>query len=182
VPGGLCGRVEVPLDRDRPDGAQIGIFFAVFPHTDDSAHAGRPIFATFGGPGVSATQAGGEGFVNELFGPLRDRRDVVLIDYRGTGLSDAIDCPPLQAFVGDLYELVRLCGEQLGDRSDLYGSEDVAADIEAVRDALDVKRFDFYGLSYAAADLQAFAVRHPQRLGTVVLDSPFSLVDFDPCG
>jgi pimeloyl-ACP methyl ester carboxylesterase len=180
VPGGLCGRVEVALDRDRPTGAQIGIFFAVFPHTDDSARVGRPIFATFGGPGVSATQGGGEGFVNELFGPLRGSRDVVLIDYRGTGLSDAIDCPPLQAGAGDFYENVRLCGEQLGDTSDLYGSEDVAADIEAVRDALDVKRFDFYGLSYAAADLQAYGVRHPHRLGTVVLDSPFSLVDFDP--
>lgn len=146
VPGGLCGRVEVPLDRDRPDGPQIAIFFAVFPHTDDSVRAGRPVFATLGGPGLSATQAGGEGFVNEIFGPLRDRRDVVLIDYRGTGLSDAIDCPPLQAGAGDFYENVRLCGEQLGDTSDLYGSEDVVADIEAVRDALDVKRFDFYGL------------------------------------
>jgi pimeloyl-ACP methyl ester carboxylesterase len=180
VPGALCGRVQVPLDRDQPGGAQIGIFFAVFEHSDDSARPGTPIFATFGGPGISATQAGGEGFVDELFGPLRDRRDVVLIDYRGTGLSDAIDCPQLQEGAGDIYENVRLCGEQLGTRSDLYGSEDVVADIEAVRKKLDAKRFDFYGLSYAAADLQAYAVRHPHRLGTVVLDSPFSFVDWDP--
>ncbi len=96
VPGALCGRVSVPLDRDRPDGESIGIFFAVFPHTDAAAVPGRPIFVTFGGPGVSATQAGGEGFVSYLFGPLRDRRDVVLIDYRGTGLSQAIDCPSVQ--------------------------------------------------------------------------------------
>jgi pimeloyl-ACP methyl ester carboxylesterase len=180
VPGALCGRVSVPLDRDRPDGATIGIFFAVFPHTDPSAPPGRPIFVTFGGPGASATQGGGEEFVSYLFAPLRDRRDVVLIDYRGTGLSQAIDCPSLQQPGGELYEEVRACGSQLGSESDLYGSADVAQDIEAVRASLDVKRFDFYGFSYAAADAQAYAVRYPRRMGSVVLDSPFPLVDFDP--
>ena len=180
VPGALCGRVSVPLDRDRPDGASVGIFFAVFPHTDATAPPGRPIFVTFGGPGVSATQAGGEGFVSYLFAPLRDRRDVVLIDYRGTGLSQAIDCPSVQEPGGEPYESVRTCGAQLGSRSDLYGSEDVAQDIEAVRAALNVERFDFYGFSYAAADAQAYAVRYPRRLASVVLDSPFPLVDFDP--
>ena len=37
VPGALCGRVVVPLDRDRPRLATIGIFFAVFPHTSGAA-------------------------------------------------------------------------------------------------------------------------------------------------
>ena len=180
VPGALCGRVSVPLDRDRPEGESLGIFFAVFPHTDAAAVPGRPIFVTFGGPGGSATQEGGEGFVSYLFEPLRDRRDVVLIDYRGTGLSQAIDCPSLQQPGGEPYEAVRTCGSQLGTRSDLYGSADVAQDIEAVRAALDVKRFDFYGFSYAAADAQAYAVRYPRRMASVVLDSPFPLVDFDP--
>jgi pimeloyl-ACP methyl ester carboxylesterase len=180
VPGALCGRVAVPLDRDRPDGESIGIFFAVFPRTDATAEPERPIFVTFGGPGGSATQLGGEGFVSYLFGPLRDRRDVVLIDYRGTGLSQAIDCPLAQQPGSEPYEARRACGSQLGSRSDLYGSVDVAQDIEAVRAALDVERFDFYGFSYAAADAQAYAVRYPRRLGSVVLDAPFPLVDFDP--
>jgi pimeloyl-ACP methyl ester carboxylesterase len=118
--------------------------------------------------------------VSYLFGPLRDSRDVVLIDYRGTGLSQAIDCPSLQQPGGEPYEAVRTCGAQLGSRSDLYGSADVAQDIEAVRAALEVERFDFYGFSYAAADAQAYAVRYPRRLGSVVLDSPFPLVDWDP--
>jgi pimeloyl-ACP methyl ester carboxylesterase len=180
VPGALCGRISVPLDRDRPDGETVGIFFAVFPHTDATAPPGRPIFVTFGGPGVSATQAGGEGFVSYLFAPFRDRRDVVLIDYRGTGLSQAIDCPSLQQPGGEPYAAVRTCGAQLGSRSDLYGSADVAQDIEAVRAALDVERFDFYGFSYAAADAQAYAVRYPRRMASVVLDSPSPLVDRDP--
>jgi alpha/beta hydrolase fold len=60
------------------------------------------------------------------------------------------------------------------------GSADVAQDIEPVRAALDVKRFDFYGFSYAAADAQAYAVRYPRRMASAVLDSPFPLVDWDP--
>jgi pimeloyl-ACP methyl ester carboxylesterase len=78
--------------------------------------------------------------------------------YRGTGLSQAIHCPSLQQPGGEPYEAVRTCGAQLGSRSDLYGSADVAQDIEAVRAALEVERFDFYGFTYAAADAQAYAV------------------------
>ena len=81
-------------------------------------------------------------------GRLRERRDVVLIDYRGTGLSDAIDCESLQnGSLDDLYANVAECGGQLGSRSDLYGSDDVAADIEAVRAALGLRRFDYFGFS-----------------------------------
>ncbi len=108
------------------------------------------------------------------------RSSQTLRTHRGTGLSQAIDCPSLQQPGGEPYEAVRTCGSQLGTRSDLYGSADVAQDIEAVRAALDVKRFDFYGYSYAAADAQAYAVRYPRRMASVVLDSPFPLVDFDP--
>jgi pimeloyl-ACP methyl ester carboxylesterase len=181
VPGALCGRVVVPLDRDQPGLATIGIFFAVFPHTSGPATPDGTIVTTFGGPGSSATQEGGEGFVSYLFGPLRERRDVVLIDYRGTGLSDAINCESLQnGSLDDFYANVAECGSQLGSRSDLYGSDDVAADIEAVRAALGLRRFDYYGFSYGAADAQAYAVRHPRRLRSVVLDAPFPFPRFDP--
>ena len=181
VPGALCGRVVVPLDRDRPALATIGIFFAVFPHTSGAAKPDGTIVTTFGGPGASATQEGGEDFASYLLGPLRERRDVVLIDYRGTGLSDAIDCESLQnGSIDNYYADVVECGRQLGSRSDLYGSDDVAADIEAVRAALGLRRFDYFGFSYGAADAQAYAVRHPRRLRSVVLDAPFVFPRFDP--
>ena len=64
VPGALCGRVVVPLDRDRPGLATIGIFFAVFPHTSGAAKPDGTIVTTFGGPGASATQEGGEDFAS----------------------------------------------------------------------------------------------------------------------
>jgi pimeloyl-ACP methyl ester carboxylesterase len=59
------------------------------------------------------------------------------------------------------YEAVAGCGARLGESSDLYGSAEVARDIDAVRAALGVSQFDFYGGSYAGVDIQAYAARFP---------------------
>jgi hypothetical protein len=50
------------------------------------------LVATEGGPGFPATESRDEYL--DLFGPLRDTRDVVLMDNRGTGQSGAINCHP----------------------------------------------------------------------------------------
>jgi pimeloyl-ACP methyl ester carboxylesterase len=179
VPDAVCGHVLVPLDRSRPDGDRVAIGFAVYRHADESRPAEGTIFVTNGGPGGSATQAGRD-YALSIYGALLDRRDLVLIDYRGEGLSAPIDCPWLQRGAIDLYAAFAACGERLGPRADLYGSADVAEDVEAVRAALGVDRFDYHGGSYAGADVQAYAVRHPGRLRSVVLDSPVAATGFDP--
>jgi hypothetical protein len=51
----------------------------------------------------------------------------------------------LQQGGADFFDAVRSGGERLGTRSDLYGGAEVAGDIEAVRAALSVERFDCYG-------------------------------------
>ncbi len=58
------------------------------------------------------------------------------MDLRGTGRSDAIDCPQLQSYRGPWKRLVALCGRQLGPLSERYGSAFAAADLVAVLDAL----------------------------------------------
>ena len=52
--------------------------------------------------------------------------------------------------------------------------------MDAVRKALGVNRFMYYGASYSGVDVQAYAARFPSRLSAVVLDSPAKIVDFDP--
>jgi pimeloyl-ACP methyl ester carboxylesterase len=180
APGGLCGRVEVPLDRAHPAAGTVGIHFELFRRTDTSLPALEPIFASEGGPGYSITQNERQSYVSFLLAPLRDRHDIVLIDQRGVGLSDAIDCKPFQHATEDPYAGAADCGAQLGSAASLYGSADVARDIDAVRAALHVDQFDLYGASYAAVDVQAYAARFPKRLRAVVLDSPGSPTDFDP--
>lgn len=171
APKGKCGQVLVPLDRSNPGGATVGISFVVFKHTDASKPAAGTIFVTAGGPGYSAinnTQAQ----YRQLFGPLLSSRDLVLIDQRGVGQSSAIDCEPLQKENTEIYSAVARCGRQLGAASDLYGSADVARDVDAVRAALGIEKFDYYGGSFAAMDIQAYAARFPGHLRSVVLDSP----------
>ena len=151
----------------------------MFPRTDPSQPALEPVFATGGGPGFSVTQGTGD-FWTMFFGPLLERRDLVLIDQRGVGLSDLITCEPLQSGAPDVFDAVAQCAAQLGDASDLYGSAAVAEDIDAVRAALGAERIDFYGSSYAGVDAAAYAVRHPDRLRAVVLDSPVAATRVDP--
>ena len=87
---------------------------------------------------------------------MLDRRDLLTIDLRGTGRSGAIDCPDLQHGVGDQGRRLRACGAAARRRGvALYGSGDRADDIEAVRAALGIPRFDYYGMSGGGLQVQA---------------------------
>ena len=179
APDGLCGRLSVPLDRRDPSRASVSLFFEVYPHTAATS-ALPPVFVTEGGPGFSATQGGLAGFYSQfLFAPLRDRHDIVLLDQRGVGLSDALDCPNAQHGVGDVYAQVADCGAQLGAAAALYGSDDVARDIDQVRMALGYRTIDFYGGSNAGVDIQAYAARYHAHLHAAVLDSPVLALGHD---
>src|SRR3954454_7643415 len=177
--GATCGHVDVPLDRSQPSGAKIAIAFAVFRHTDSSKPANGTIFVTEGGPGFSAMNNNAD-FYRQRFSPLLDGgRDLVVIDQRGVGRSEALDCQPLQLEPAAFVAAVEKCGQQLGTSSDLYGTADVARDIEAVRAGLGIEKFDFYGGSYAGSDIEAYAARYPARLRSVVLDSAVNLAAED---
>src|SRR3954447_3445805 len=178
--GALCGHVDVPLDRAHPDGTKIAIQLAVFRRTDTTKPATGTLFITEGGPGYSVLNNNAD-FYRQLLTPLLEQgRDLVLLDQRGVGRSQAIDCRPLQDEppVG-IIDAFEKCGKQVGATSDLYGSADSAKDIEAVRTALGIEEFDFYGGSYAGTDIEGYAARYPSHLRSVVLDSAVNLAAED---
>ena len=118
-------------------------------------------------------------FYADLFAPLLDRRDLLTIDLRGTGRSGAIDCPDLQHGVGDQVDRaarVRAAARRARRRCTARG--DRAEDIEAVRAALGIPRFDYYGISGGGLQVQAYAARYGKRLRTAVMDAPYR-VGFD---
>jgi pimeloyl-ACP methyl ester carboxylesterase len=184
APGGRCGILKVRLDRAHPARGKIPIFFEYYRHRNPGP-TDEAIIATLGGPGASVTQ---EPFFtdfmrSELFRPLLDTRDLIFLDQRGVGRSQAINCRRLQQGVpqtGNPYAAARACGRHLGKSADLYGSDDVARDINRVRAELGIEQLDFYGGSYAAVDIQAYAARFPGHLRSAVLDSPFSIPGFHP--
>jgi len=171
-----CGTVDVPLDRAQPAAGTIPIYFELYRHRDSSQPPLGAIVPSGGGPGLANTAF--RPLWLSVFGPLLDRRDLLVIDDRGTGRSAAIDCPALQHFTGDLTAAVRACGAQLGAASSRYGSGDVADDVDVVRAALGIDQIDYYGGSFGAHDVRAYAYRHPDHLQAAVLDSPWLSPDY----
>jgi pimeloyl-ACP methyl ester carboxylesterase len=178
-PAFQCTTVAVPLDRRQPDGRTVNLHVEVFPHT--GPHSDGAVFVTCGGPGCSITAGPKYGFAFFVLPEIAESRDLVFVDQRGVGLSDPIDCEPLQAGRPfSLYEDSAACHDQLGDAADLYSTTDVADDLEDVRRALGYKKIDLFGGSYAGADMMTYAVRHGGRVRSVVLSAPAVVVGADP--
>jgi len=87
-----CGTIEVPEDRDKPDGRRIAIHFAVLPANTLSPRP-DPLLLLPGGPGQSADAL--VPFASRL-AEVRRTRDVVLVDPRGAGRSAPLDCAALK--------------------------------------------------------------------------------------
>jgi pimeloyl-ACP methyl ester carboxylesterase len=178
VEGASCGSIERLLDPADPSAGTIDITFELHHARDTSEPVLGTIVAVEGGPGYASTAS--RDWYLDLFDPLLDRRNLLMMDSRGTGGSAAIDCPELQSYEGDHLKNVAQCGAQLGDESDVYGSAFAADDLAAVLDALAIDRVDLYGDSYGTFFGQTFALRHPDRLRTLVLDAAYPVEDQDP--
>jgi pimeloyl-ACP methyl ester carboxylesterase len=176
--GALCGSIPVPVDRSGATPGRIRIHFELFLRTDRAWPRLGTLVAAEGGPGFSTTDS--RDSYLELFGPLRRRRDVLLIDQRGTGLSGAISCPLVQRYIGDSVKNAGTCGAGLGDRADLYTTANATADTVAVLDVLGIRKIGLYGDSYGSFFAQAFAVNHPDRVRHLVLDGTYPITGIDP--
>ena len=167
-----CGSLPRPLDPTGAVGGTVPVYFEYYPHTAAAPAAGTLVGAE-GGPGYSTTDSR-EAYLT-LFGPLRDSYDVLLMDYRGTGRSGAIDCRELQHAPQLTERNIGTCGRSLGPGAALYSTALAADDLAAVLDALGVERIGLYGDSYGTYFSQVFALRHPKRLRSLVLDGAYPL-------
>lgn len=111
---------------------------------------------------------------------MRRTHQLLIVDNRGTGASSAIDCPALQSYEGDYIRNVRRCARQLGADSDVWGTAFAADDMAAVLDHLGTSQVDLYGDSYGTFFAQAFAIRHPERVRTAVMNAAYPVDDQNP--
>lgn len=166
-----CGEIWVPFERRKQSLGKTRIGFAVVPHSQRDRPSRRAIFAVEGGPGYASTWTV-RSYV-KLFGSLLDRRDLVLVDMRGTGRSRPLDCPDLQYGRAPDWIALPACAEKLGPRFSSYRTAAAADDIDDVRRALGFGRITLYGDSYGTFLAQSYAFRHPDTLNAVVLDSAY---------
>src|SRR5579871_3268337 len=173
-----CGVLEQPLDPAGEVPGTIPIAFEFYPHSAASQPSSGTIVAVEGGPGYPTT--GSRGSYLALFAPLLSARDLLLVDNRGTGKSQALDCAPLQTDGNGTLSAIGACGAMLGNTSDLYGSGTAADDLASVLDALAITNIDLYGDSYGSYFAQAFAGRHGGMLRSLILDSTWPVVGESP--
>jgi pimeloyl-ACP methyl ester carboxylesterase len=152
----LCGKLEVFEDPAARTGRKITLDIVLLPASDAAAEP-EPIFSLAGGPGQGAARIAGAG-EDALMSQLRRRRDLVFIDQRGTGSSQALHCnlsaepARLQSYFDELFPVakVRACRAALEPKSDLrlYATPMAVADLEAARMALGYEKINLHGVSY----------------------------------
>lgn len=171
-----CGELSVALDPAQPDGEGIGLRVAVVPALAEDSLP-DPLVILAGGPGDAATRFYVS--VAGAFASVARRRDIVLVDQRGTGESAPLHCPGLDAEgfdwgVGDsVDETVRLtleCLDDLDHDPRFFTTSVAVGDLEQVREALGYEELNIYGVSYGTRVAQHYLRRHPDRVRSLVLD------------
>ena len=148
----------------------------VLPATSGERDGKRAQYDLEGGLGFAATDFlefyAGEG------APYREKRDIVLADMRGTGLSNPLRCAGLEEGQRlqptlPLYppELVAECARQLSTVSDprLYTTEAAARDIDLVRRALGYQQLDLNAISYGTTLALRYMAEFPNAVHAAVL-------------
>lgn len=173
----LCATYPVWEDRDRKAGRRIGLNIVILPALGPDK-AADPLFIFDGGPGAAATERAGEYASARA---LRGHRDIVLVDQRGTGRSNPLDCDlygypeDLQKVVGETFplEAFRSCRQRLGKIADLgmYTTAPSVDDIDDVRQWLHYGKINIWGGSYGTVAAQVYLRRHGANVRSAVLEA-----------
>ncbi len=171
-----CGTLEVFENRATRKGRKISLYVLVLPPTGPNREP-DPLFYFSGGPGSAAASEDAPGAAQAL-AKIRERRELVFVDQRGTGLSNGFDCPlydpnDAQSHMGYFFplEAVRKCREQLEPKADLtlYTTTIAMDDIDEVRAALGYEKINLFGGSYGTRAATTYLRRYPKRVRTAWL-------------
>ncbi len=167
-----CGELKVP--ESRTEGQKtISLRIAVIRATSKKREP-DPIFFITGGPGQAAT----ESFVtvHSSFARLKER-DIVLVDQRGTGGSNALACKIPQALRNtpdptpeQMETWTKDCLQSLNADVRRYTTSAAIDDLEAARKALGYAAINLYGVSYGTRVALSYLAKYETNVRTVVLD------------
>lgn len=173
----FCAPFPVPENRADPNGRRLDLRLALV--RSDALAADRDLVVYLaGGPGQSAIETWPQ--MAGALAPLRKHHHIVLLDQRGTGGSNALECPGSDDVAEDavvdpatIREHTKECLAAIEKRADprFYTTTVAVEDLEALRVALGSPRFDLVGVSYGTRVAQQYVMRHPQAVRSVVLDS-----------
>ena len=180
-----CGTVAVPRDEPHPGLDRFDLAVVVV-KSDDPTPRPDPVLYISGGPGSPLTM-----FADyQGRHPYAPDRDLILVDQRGTGRSQPKLCPDLDRELLDASlavasdpsagtrarsrELHLACRDEAMRRGiDLadFGTTVTVEDLERVRQALGVARWNVFGVSYGTTVAMTLLASHPDTVRSAVLDS-----------
>ncbi|MCU0491295.1 MAG: alpha/beta hydrolase, partial [Chloroflexaceae bacterium] len=168
-----CGTLTVTEDRKQNGGRLIQLAVVVVASIAADP-APDPILFLAGGPGGGA--------INDvedwLYSPLRDERDIILLDQRGTGYSQPnLACPELadEGYDTEL-DALEACRDRLRQQwvnLQAYNSAATAADVAELREALGYEQINLFGVSYGSRVALTVLRDAPQGIRSVILDSAY---------
>jgi pimeloyl-ACP methyl ester carboxylesterase len=184
-----CATARVPLDYDKPRGAQISLALIRLP-AGDPAHRLGSVFLNPGGPGGS-----GVDFVHDLgrllfTAQVRARFDLVGFDPRGIMRSTPLRCfatleqalavlPPFPfpvtraeegIWVQSDRQLAAACAQRGGPILDHMATADAARDLDLLRRAVGDKRLSYVGYSYGSYLGTTYANLFPSKVRALTVD------------
>ncbi|MGB7314164.1 MAG: alpha/beta fold hydrolase [Nodosilinea sp.] len=185
-----CGRLNVPLNYDEPEGETMQIAVLRLPAQGEPSERIGSLVLNPGGPGGSGMQVAVLSALGLRDSLLLQRFDWVGFDPRGVGASSpAISCftdeesdrgenkTTLLGTSGewtttDTRELMEKCAKGSGGEAVLaaVGTRNVARDMDVLRTALGDETLTFFGQSYGTRLGAVYAEMFPQNVRAMVLD------------
>ncbi|MGV0743084.1 alpha/beta hydrolase [Mycolicibacterium sp. XJ870] len=182
-----CGRLEVPLDYQDPEGKTARLAVARVPARGQSIGS---LVINPGGPGGSGLFATAATAMSLPDARLTGSFDLVGFDPRGVGSSDpAIECftdaeadrgefllstqgTTVQWTEQDTKDILDRCAERSGgiDLLTSVGTRDAARDIDVLRAVLGDEKLTFLGQSYGTRLGAVYAEQFPQSVRAMLLD------------
>jgi alpha/beta hydrolase fold len=148
----VCGTLKVYENRATRQGRQIDLNIVVLPALRADARP-DPLFFLAGGPGQGAAKMAK--MVREMYRQVLTDRDIVLVDQRGTGKSNPLNCEDqddsLKAFErteAESLEMLKKCMAGYDADLRLYTTTIAMDDLDDVRAFLGYDKINIYGGSY----------------------------------
>ena len=187
--GVQCGWVSVPLRAADPKGKSIRLWTARI--SSAGVKSEDPVLYINGGPGIATVDAFlpylTESKTMEL---LRQGRDVILFDQRGSGRSEELLCPSLARNLNAIeaaglnvdeeevrsraeFASCRREQEKAGLDHSAYTTDATVRDMEVLRRAFGVSQWNLASISYGSLVALHAMRTTPSSIRSVILNSPY---------
>ena len=170
-----CLTFARPENPDLTDGRQISLQVMVIPSLQSNPVL-DPLVILAGGPGQAATELANLGLI---FNKIRQARDILLLDQRGTGKLSPMRCTEAPEKLSDLStrnllqlqtETLNTCLTEMKADPQFYTTDIAIQDLEALRIYLGYKQLNLWGGSYGTRVALAFLKAYPKSVRTMILD------------